>query len=84
MPLAQRKGISAKSTQKHQLRRQEALENGIILEKATKPKVAKDARRQRSIGGPSVGRFQGGTLKLSKRDLYDIEGPKKSARQKKR
>ena len=82
MPLAQRKGITAKATERDKLRRREAQENGIILEKGAKSR--KDDRlRQRGIGAPSVGKFQGGMLKLSKKDVAEIEGPKKIARHKK-
>lgn len=79
MPFAQRKGIMAKATKREDLRRREAQENGIILEKAGKPK--KDSTmRQRGIGAPSVGKFRGGMLKLNKKDVAAIEGPKKTAR----
>ncbi|KAF6241745.1 hypothetical protein HO173_000457 [Letharia columbiana] len=82
MPLAQRRGITAKATEREEHRRREAQENGIILEKAAKSKKKSDAIRQRGIGAPSVGKFQRGMLKLSKKDVADIEGPKKSARRK--
>ena len=82
MPLAQRKGIIAKATKREHLRRREAQENGIILEKATQSKKKDDSMRQRGIGAPSVGKFRGGMLKLSKKDVADIEGPKKIARRK--
>lgn len=82
MPFAQRKGITAKATKREELRRREAQENGIILEKAAKRKKKGDGKRQRGIGAPSVGKFQGGMLKLSKKDVAEIEGPKKIARRK--
>ncbi len=82
MPLAQRKGITAKATEREELRRREAQENGIILEKVAKSKKKGDSMRQRGIGAPSVGKFQGGMLKLSKKDVAEIEGPKKNARRK--
>lgn len=77
MPMAQRKGIAQKARIKEKHRREEAKQNGIILEVATKRKSKKDGKRQRSIGNPSVGRFQNGMLKLSKRDVAKIEGPKR-------
>ena len=80
MPLAQRKGINAKSVEREQLRRREAKENGIILEKGSKSRSKDTSNRQRGIGAPSVGRFQGGILKLSKKDVAEIEGPNKSSR----
>ena len=82
MPLTQRKGINAKATQREELRRREARENGIILEKAVKSKKNDTSMRQRGIGAPSVGKFQGGMLKLNKRDVAEIEGPKKDSRRK--
>ena len=82
MPLAQRKGITAKATGKEEIRRREAQENGIVLEKPTKSKKKDQNMRERGIGAPSVGKFQGGMLKLSKKDVAEIEGPKKIARRK--
>lgn len=78
MPLAQRKGIIAKAAEKDDSRRKEAKENGIILEKVVKGKKKLGARRERGVGAPSVGKFQGGMLKLSKKDVADIEGPKRA------
>lgn len=72
MPITHRKGIQAKATQREQKRRQEAAENGIVLERVKS--VAKEtARRERSIGGPGIGQFRGGMLKLSKKDVRNIE-----------
>ncbi|KAL9034776.1 MAG: hypothetical protein Q9180_005221, partial [Flavoplaca navasiana] len=56
MPLAQRRGIMGKSTEREQTRRREAKDSGIILEKTFKSKT-KDPRRERGIGAPSVGKF---------------------------
>lgn len=80
MPRAQRKGIAAKAAGKEESRRRQAQENGIILEKATKGGKRAAVKRQRGIGAPSVGRFEGGMLKLSKKDVAEIEGPKPSRR----
>ncbi|KAK3169271.1 hypothetical protein OEA41_008654 [Lepraria neglecta] len=80
MPLAQRKGILAKAAEREGNRRRTAQENGIILEKAIRGKKKDEGKRQRGIGAPSVGKFQGGMLKLSKKDVAEIEGPKKSSR----
>ncbi|KAK2793860.1 hypothetical protein FQN50_009967 [Emmonsiellopsis sp. PD_5] len=80
MPMTHRKGIISKATRKEDTRRREARENGIILEKPTisaKDKGKKQARRERGIGGPSVGKFAGGTLRLSKKDVAEIQGPRK-------
>ena len=75
--MSHRKGIIAKKSEKEHTRRREARENGIILEKA-KMKKSADGRRDRGVGAPGVGRFSGGTLSLSKRDISDIEGPRKT------
>ena len=80
MPLAQRKGIIAKAAERDQSRRKEAKENGIILEKRAKGKKRPEARRQRGVGAPSVGRFQGGMLKLSRKDVDDIVGPQRASK----
>ena len=77
MPMAQRKGMAKHALEKEQSRRREAKQNGIILETPTKRKSKRDGKRLRSIGTPSVGRFEGGMLKLSKRDLAKIEGPRR-------
>ena len=82
MPLAQRKGIAAKASEREETRRREAQENGIILEKVAKRKRKDGSQRQRGIGAPSIGKFQGGMLKLSKNDVAKIEGPQKIARRK--
>ncbi|KAL8764172.1 MAG: hypothetical protein Q9184_000141 [Pyrenodesmia sp. 2 TL-2023] len=80
MPLAQRKGIMAKSAERDTNRRRDAKENGVILEKLTKSK-SREPKRQREIGAPTVGKFSRGMLTLSKKDLSNIVGrPKKSKR----
>ena len=55
-------------------RRREARENGVVLEKVGKTGTGKRERRERSVGGPSVGKFRGGTLKLGRKDLESIQG----------
>jgi hypothetical protein len=78
MPMSHRKGIISKQSEREEKRRREARENGIILEKAKSGmKGPKEAKRERGIGGPGIGKFSGGTLRLSKKDIFDIEGPKK-------
>ncbi|KAL2219813.1 hypothetical protein M432DRAFT_280942 [Thermoascus aurantiacus ATCC 26904] len=80
MPMSHRRGILAKAAKREEKRRREARENGIILEKPTfKPKNS-NKRRERGIGGPSVGKFVGGTLKLSKADVTRIQGPSKESK----
>ena len=76
MPLAHRKGIVAKAADREDRRRREAKENGVILEKAVTSKKTR-VKRQRGVDAPSVGKFRGGMLKLSKKDVADIQGPKK-------
>ncbi|KAH6719640.1 hypothetical protein BKA61DRAFT_220261 [Leptodontidium sp. MPI-SDFR-AT-0119] len=78
MPMSHRKGITSKQSEKEAKRRSEARENGIILEKAKMVKKSSAGKRDRGIGAPGVGRFSGGTLTLSKKDIYDIEGPKRT------
>lgn len=82
MPLSQRRGIDAKATEKEVLRRREAQANGIILEKPNKAKRNGEIKRRRGIGAPSVGKLRGAMLKLSKKDVADIEGPRKARRSK--
>ena len=76
--MAHRKGIISKQSEKEAKRRSEARENGIILEKAKMAKKSSVGKRDRGIGAPGVGRFSGGTLTLSKKDIYDIEGPERT------
>ncbi|PMD24348.1 hypothetical protein NA56DRAFT_34635 [Hyaloscypha hepaticicola] len=77
MPMSHRKGIIAKQSEKEDKRRREARENGIILEKA-QMKKSSEGKRDRGVGAPGVGRFSGGTLTLSKKDISEIEGPRKN------
>ena len=79
MPLAQRKGIVAKSAEREERRRREAKESGIILEKAVKSKI-RDPKRDRGIGAPSVGKFSRGMLTLTQRDVNMIVGPAKRSK----
>ncbi|KAH8663602.1 hypothetical protein BGZ60DRAFT_565644 [Tricladium varicosporioides] len=80
MPISHRNGIAAKQKEKEDKRRKEARENGIILEKAKmKGKSAGEGKRDRGVGAPAVGKFLGGTLKLSKKDIFDIEGPRRNS-----
>jgi hypothetical protein len=74
MPDAHRRGINAKAAAKDEKRRREAKENGIILEKPSKvTKSSSTGRRDRGIGGSSIGKFSGGTLNLSKQDLHSMQ-----------
>lgn len=83
MPLSHRKGINAKKEMRETDRRREAKENGIILERAAMKKsnnpLGPQSKRERGICGPSVGRFSGGALRLTKQDVASITGPKRSS-----
>jgi hypothetical protein len=79
MPKSHWVGIQAKATNKEDTRRREARENGIILEKPTfKSKGNANKRRERGIGAPSIGKFAGGTLRLSSRDLVGMKSSRGS------
>jgi hypothetical protein len=84
MPLAQRRGIKAKAVMKEEVRRKEAQENGVILERASKSKQSDSRKRDRGIGTPAVGKFAGGTLKLSRKDIHEINGPRQAVRGRRR
>ncbi|KNG83064.1 hypothetical protein ANOM_007582 [Aspergillus nomiae NRRL 13137] len=84
MPSSHRRGIKAKAEKKDDKRRREARENGIILEKPVPKAKSSTGRRERGVGGPSIGKFAGGTLNLSKRDLSSIQGPRRSGKGKTR
>ena len=77
MPASHRKGMAAKAQMVEERRRMDAKENGVILEKATKLKQGGIPKRERGVGGPGVGKFKGGTLKLSRRDIHEIQGPRR-------
>ncbi|KAL4800951.1 hypothetical protein BDV19DRAFT_4824 [Aspergillus venezuelensis] len=79
MPSSMRKGIKAKAVLKEDKRRREARENGIILEKpAPKKQIGNGSeRRERGVGGPSIGKFAGGTLNLSKRDIAQVQASRR-------
>lgn len=72
--MSHRRGIVAKASVKEASRRREAKENGIVLEKTQRPKKARDTRRDAGVGAPAVGKFKGGMLRLSTKDVADIEG----------
>ncbi len=74
MPLAHRRGIVAKAGSREVLRHKEAQDNGIVLEKLVKSSVQPKGRRERGVDAPSLGKFRGGTLKLSKDDVASIQG----------
>jgi hypothetical protein len=73
MPMSHRKGIAKKSAEREDRRRKEAKENGVILEREVRKKKFTGSR-DKGVGGPTVGKFRGGMLKLSKRDVASITG----------
>ncbi|KAI8634709.1 hypothetical protein F5Y19DRAFT_121921 [Xylariaceae sp. FL1651] len=80
MPMSFRKGIQAAASEREAKRRREAKENGIVLERpgasALGKKTSREKRKSpgRAIDAPAVGRMSNGMLKLSKKDIADIEG----------
>lgn len=74
MPMAQRKHMLTKARETEAKRRSDAREGGIILEKEKREPRKDVGRRERGVGMPSVGRFKGGTLSLSKADVRSITG----------
>jgi hypothetical protein len=84
MPMSHRQGINAKKSTNEARRRKEAAENGVILEKPKAPSNKSSTRRDRGVDAPSLGKFRGGTLKLSRRDMAGMQGSGKPARRTKR
>jgi len=78
MPMAQRKHMIQKARLTDEKRRAEAKEAGIILERPTMNKIPgkrdETRKRDKAVGLPSVGKFRGGTLSLSKKDVRSITG----------
>jgi hypothetical protein len=74
MPMSHRRGIAKKAVEREGKRRKDAKESGVILEKERKGAPKERGPRERGVGGPGVGKFKGGVLTLSKRDIEDIQG----------
>ena len=74
MPMAQRKHMVQKARDTEAKRRAEAREAGIILETEKRETKGRERMRERGVGGPSIGKFKGGTLSLSKKDVRSITG----------
>ncbi|KAF1831197.1 hypothetical protein BDW02DRAFT_601001 [Decorospora gaudefroyi] len=79
MPMAQRKHMVQKARLGEEKRRALAKEAGIVLEREQRDgngngKAEREKRRERGVGAPSVGRFRGGTLMLSRGDVRSITG----------
>ncbi|PHH54653.1 hypothetical protein CFIMG_004564RAa [Ceratocystis fimbriata CBS 114723] len=85
VPMNIRKGRMAAQAAREDKRRREARENGIILERKGGDSVATggvEKRRKKSGGGPrvdmpGVGRMNGAELRISERDVRNIEGPRR-------
>jgi hypothetical protein len=74
VPMNIRKGIERKRQERKETEAKASKEANIIMARADQKKVA--PRRERGVGTP-VGRFKGGLLQLSKRDIREIEKPKR-------
>ncbi|KAF2128621.1 hypothetical protein P153DRAFT_367727 [Dothidotthia symphoricarpi CBS 119687] len=75
MPMSQRKHMIQKARTTEEKRRAEAKEAGIVLEVEKKfGRKDVDRKRERGVGGPSIGKFRGGTLSLSKKDVRSLTG----------
>ena len=74
--MAQRKHMELKARTTEAKRRADAREAGIVLERENKKSTGKkvEKKRERGVGGPSIGKFRGGTLSLSKKDVRSITG----------
>ncbi|KAL9624597.1 MAG: hypothetical protein Q9160_001262 [Pyrenula sp. 1 TL-2023] len=73
MPMSHRQGMHAKATAREAIRRKEAKDNGIVLERGPISKRQR-GKKERAVGEPSVGRFSEATLVLSEKDVRTIEG----------
>lgn len=74
--MAERKGVNANRAVRDEKRRNEAKENGVILEREARKSIGERGKiRDRGVGGPSIGRMRGGMLTLSRRDIAEIQGP---------
>ncbi|KAI1212256.1 uncharacterized protein F4807DRAFT_364665 [Annulohypoxylon truncatum] len=77
MPMSHRKGIAAAVTARESKRRREARENGIILERPASGAGkgnTKMRKREKAVDAPAVGKLRNGMLKLSRKDITEIQG----------
>ncbi|KAH8847889.1 hypothetical protein MCOR27_002496 [Pyricularia oryzae] len=91
MPIAMRKGIVKAGVDKEARRRREAKECGVILETAKssgdrrRPASSTNGnRRSKDVGLPGVGRMRGAELRISARDIRDVEGRRSTGGEKRR
>lgn len=90
MPIAFRKGMVAKASEREDKRRTEAKENGIILERfgaktaggagAATRGGGRERKKAIGTGGPDIGTYRGATLRLSKNDIKGMEGSKRGGK----
>jgi len=73
MGMIMKKGVEGKKVKKEKKRRREAKEAGVVLEKEVKTEKVR-RKRGRNVGMPTVGKWKGGALVLSKRDVGEITG----------
>ncbi|KKA29272.1 hypothetical protein TD95_005460 [Thielaviopsis punctulata] len=83
IPMNIRKGRHAAQAAREEKRRRDARENGVVLERKGVDPAAKKRRRTGDYAGPrvdmpGVGRMSGAELRISDRDVRNIEGPKRS------
>ena len=75
MPMAQRKHEAQKARLLEEKRRAHARDAGIVLEREKRVgKSHADKRREKGVGGPSVGKFRRGVLSLTDKDVRSIVG----------
>ncbi|TLS29890.1 hypothetical protein PpBr36_03373 [Pyricularia pennisetigena] len=91
MPIAMRKGIVKAGADKEARRRREAKECGVILETAKSsgdrrrpPSSTNGNRRSKDVGLPGVGRMRGAELRISAKDIRDVEGRRSSGGEKRK
>lgn len=82
MPISHAVGIRKKAESKESQRRKHAQENGIILERSSKNNKSAP-KRDRGVDMPGLGKFRGGTLKLSKADIASMQSPGRGGGKKK-
>lgn len=70
--MAMRKGIIRATESKEEKRRREARENGIVLEREAK-KAVNRKKSERAVDLPAVGKMRGAELRISKREIREIE-----------
>lgn len=84
MPMSHRKGITAAVTSRETKRRKEARENGVVLERPSAAGVgkgrSKSRKREITVDAPAVGRLRNGMLKLSEKDIAEIQADSRGSR----